>query len=511
LKIQTELREDHQVKVIAEIEQEILEDAKRRAGKSIAKRVRIPGFRPGKAPFKVVERTVGPGAILEEALDIVLQEHYPKIIDEANVNPYGPGSLEKVESLEPPIFEFTIPLAPEITLGDYRSIRIDYDVQSVTQEDVENVLESMQEQQAILEPVEHPAQEGDMVYVLLNGERTTPDENGETNLYKNRKLPIIIEKEDVDTETEWPFPGFSRHLIGLSAEDEKELDYTYPNDADVENLRGATIKFNVKVEEIKARILPELDDDFAKSVSEHETLEELKEEILQTLAERYESEADEEYENEILDEMAEDALVKYPPQMLEEEIDHAIEDLKRNLSFQRMDIETYLKTRDMGMEELRTELKEPTDIRLRNSLILMQASTDENISVEPEEIDSLTEQRIAEIRQYLSPEKADELLTPEAIENIVNRIISEEMSRKTLERLRAISKGEEVPDLDTEEKAEDKDEEEKIEKKKAKTKAVEETGQAEEVPTTEIEEKPVQAESEAIEGTEKESLESTEE
>ncbi len=124
MKIDTVQQDDHQIKLTVEVEPETLEGAKKKAGKKISGKVKVPGFRPGKAPYSVVLRQVGEAAILEEALDILLQDIYPSIIEEAKIEPYGPGSLQNVVTMEPPTFEFMVPLAPEVELGDYRALRM---------------------------------------------------------------------------------------------------------------------------------------------------------------------------------------------------------------------------------------------------------------------------------------------------------------------------------------------------------------------------------------------------
>ncbi|MBN2502339.1 MAG: trigger factor [Anaerolineales bacterium] len=455
MKIQTEPRDDHQVKILAEIESEKLEDAKRRAGRKIAKRIKIPGFRPGKAPYQVVARTVGEGAILEEALDLMLEEIYPDIIEEADIDPYGPGSLEKVESMEPPVFEFTVPLAPEITLGNYRDIRIDYEPTEVTEDDINELIERLRDQQAVLESVERPAEEGDMVYIVLNGERAEPDEEGNTDIIKDRRLPVIIEKEDVDDKDEWPFPGFSRQLIGLSAEDEKEFDYTYPEDSEFEDLQSVTAKFTVKVDEIKSRSLPEVDDEFAKSAGDFENIEALRQQIEENLKAQYQEDSESEYNASIIDKMLEDAEIKYPPQMLDHEIDHALQDFARNLSSQGMDLDTYLKSRGQEIDELREEIRPATEERMRRSLVLMEAGVAEKIKIQPEEVDELTQERIGQLARYLTPEQAKQYFTQETMQIMVRNIITEEMSNRTLARLRAIARGEEIPEEAAEAETED--------------------------------------------------------
>ena len=132
MKLTHELTKDHQVSVVAEFGAEAMNEAKQKAGRKIAKKVKIKGFRPGKAPYSVVLRHVGEGAILEEAFDVLLEDEYPKMIEELAINPYGPGSLDEIESMDPPVFKFHVPLAPEVTLGDYSDIRIKYSQKRVT-------------------------------------------------------------------------------------------------------------------------------------------------------------------------------------------------------------------------------------------------------------------------------------------------------------------------------------------------------------------------------------------
>jgi trigger factor len=143
LKIDTQTTEDHQVKLRVEVEPEQLETAKRRAARQIAKKAKIPGFRPGKAPYHIIERFAGEAAILEDAMDILVQDVYPKALDEIDIKPFGPGTLENIASTDPPVFEFVVPLEAEIELGDYHSLRLPYELKEVTDQDVEKVLENI--------------------------------------------------------------------------------------------------------------------------------------------------------------------------------------------------------------------------------------------------------------------------------------------------------------------------------------------------------------------------------
>ena len=171
MKIETQFLEDHQAKLIVEVEPEQMEEMKRRAALKLSRRVKIPGFRPGKAPYPVIVRTIGDATIAEEALELLVEDIYPKVIKEAEIEPYGPGKLEKVASMEPLTLEFVIPLDAKVTLGDYRSMRKSYEPKPVTDQDVEDAIKELQERQALVEPVERAAEEGDVVTVRLSGER----------------------------------------------------------------------------------------------------------------------------------------------------------------------------------------------------------------------------------------------------------------------------------------------------------------------------------------------------
>jgi trigger factor len=225
LKIDTQPHENHQVKLTIEIDQQELEKAKRQAASKIAQRLKIPGFRPGKAPYQVVLRYVGDEEVKKEAIETIAEELYPKAIKEAGIQPYGVASLENINDSSdgPIVLDFNVPLEAETTLGNYLDIRVPYEISVITDQDVEKALQNLRENQAVVEPVDRPAQEGDRLQVLLSGIRkqVTPDQDA--TLINERSIPVVIEKVDADTSDEWPFPGFSHQLIDLSTDDEKQI------------------------------------------------------------------------------------------------------------------------------------------------------------------------------------------------------------------------------------------------------------------------------------------------
>lgn len=443
MKIETEFLDNHQVKIQVEIEPTPFEEAKQRAARRIAKKTKIPGFRPGKAPYPVIVRHLGEPVIIEEAMEILVDELYPKVIEEANITPYGPGSLENL-SLDPPKLDFLIPLSPTVELGDYRSIRIPYDYKGVSDEEVYLSISDLRERQVVLEPVERAAQEGDQVFIRLSGINLNPKEDRDNTLIKERDLSVIIKPESVD-ETEFPFTGFSRNLLGLSIGEEKTIHYTYPENDRYTDLVGVQAEFHVKVSEIKSRTLPELNDEFAQTLGDFATFEDLKNEIRKNLDEQAKDVFNQEYDDKTLNEIVSISNIKYPPQMVEKEIDRTIDNLKSRLSQQRMDIDLYLKSRKMDMTGLREEVKPFAETSIKKSLVLMHITDVENIKVDEEEFKAETSRTLDAMNQYLPENEVRKIANnQESISNLLNNIMFDMMSKKTLEKIRDIASGKEA-------------------------------------------------------------------
>jgi trigger factor len=458
LKIETTPLDDHQVRLTVEIEADVLESSKRKAAKELAKKVKIPGFRPGKAPYNVIQKHVGDATIFENAIDIILDDIYPKVIEESKIDPYGPGKLEEIKELEPPTFEFLVPLAPVVKLDNYKDIRLDFEEKEITNEDVDKVIDSLRDNQAVIEPVDRSAEEGDMVYILLSGERKGEKDEKRKVLIEERSYPVIIEKESVDTASEYPYPGFSRNLIGMSPEEEKTLEYQFPDDYEFDDLQGATGVYKLKVQEVKGRRLPDAGDDFAKSIGDYENMEGLRAEITKSLKERTERDQNKEYEDKIIDKLLESAEIKHPPQMLDHEIDHFIQDLERQLASQGMNLEVYLKSREIDMEALREEIKPNAKERMLRALLISEIASQEEITLTQEEIEEKTKQTLSEIQEFYSEADAKKFTRGDVFSRLVNRIVSDEIIDRTLERLRIIAKGEAISDENEKVKKSDDDE-----------------------------------------------------
>ncbi len=443
MNIEQQPLENHQVKLTVQIEPSKLEEAKHRAARQISQQKKIPGFRPGKAPYAIIVRTIGEEAILDEALDLLVKDIYPKVIEEAKIKPYGPGSLENMPKLDPPTFEFIVPLEPEVILGDYKKVRIPYKLKAITKKDINKVLEDLRERQVILEPSELAAKEGDQVYIKLSIKRINPAEGEIPSLVSDRRMPVVITASNAENKAEWPFMGFSQSLTGLTKGEVKVFPYTYPKDSEFRDLGGKETEVQIEVEEIKKRILPELNDEFAQAVGEeYENMDALTADIRASLEKQAKEEYDNSYNDKIMKEVLKDTTLKYPPQMLEREIDIYIHQLEDRLAQQKLDMETYLKIRKIDAEGLREETKPLAEERLKRTLILLEISKAENIKVENAELESESMRTLDELGRMMPPDKAKKTLTNDFVRGMIGNIGADLLVKHTWEYLESVARGE---------------------------------------------------------------------
>jgi trigger factor len=507
LKIETEHLEDHQVKLTVEVDSDQLEASKRKAAKKIAKRIKVPGFRPGKAPYQVIRRQVGDDALFEESLEILVQDIYPDIIQEAEIEPYGPGNFENLASLDPLTLEFVVPLMAEVELSEYQEVRFPYELPEITDEDVTTVEDDFRQRQAVEETADRPVETGDHAYFKVSAKRYEEEgEAEEGNLIEERSSSVIVANEDADSSMEWPFDGFSRELIGMSTGEDKTLLYTFPEDSQFESLRDVTAEFSIEIEDVKARILPELDDEFAQSLGEYEDLEALEKDIRDSLEQRSEETYNSEYDDQVIDEIVEGSTIKYPPQMLENELNNVIQQLESRLANQGLDMDIYLKTREIDEEGLREETTPVAETRVKRSLVLLEIAKEEDIEVSEVELQEETERTLQSITQYMSEEDKKQFNQPTAMMNLAGNIYAELRMNRTLEYLRSVAKGESELAVEEEEPAEetseDGDEEEQTVEMEVEEPAEAAAEETEEKPDTEV--KIEESESDASESGESE-------
>ena len=477
MKIEKQPLDDHQMQLTVEVEAERMEASKRRAAKQIAKRGKIPGFRPGKAPYDVIVRNYGEAAILEQAMDFLVDEIYPKVLEEAEINPGAAGSLEQIEELDPPKLTFKVPLAPEIDLGDYREVRLPYKYSPPGKKELDSALKEMQQMYATTETVERPVELDDYVMVDVRGERAKPkdEEDREAALSRNG-YALVVRKEA--GEDEWPYPGFSKDLVGMKLDETKTIKHKFPKDDPDESLQGETVNFEVTMKTVRKMVLPELDDEFAKTTGQYETLDELKEALMKDLEIRAKDEYDDEYYLELLEKVKAGATIKYPPQVVEHEAEHVLDDLRQRLEQQGLDLETYFKMRQTTQEEFLEEEAKPVAIkRLERSLILDQIARDEKIEVDESALQDEFGHTLNELQYQgmdLSKVRGGKRGQQQVAEAIAMQSANRLMTRHTLERIKAIATGEYKPE---EAEAEEKPKKASTKKKSGKSAEKKPTGE----------------------------------
>ncbi len=446
MKIETQAREDHQVKLITELEQELFEKFKHQAARKISSETKIPGFRPGKAPYNIVQRIVGEEAIQNEAIEMIIDDIYPKVLDEAKIDPGGPGKLEDVVSYDPLTLAFVVPLAPVVDLKDYRSVRLPYEPEPLSEEEVDKFFVNLRRAYATVEPLERPAQEGDLVFGTLVGKLAHPAEGEEAEIVKETPIQVIVrspEEKNPEGE-EWPFEGFSWQLIGLSAEDVKTLSHSYPEDNKYGDLSGKEVDFTVNVQSVKLLKQPELNDEFAQTAGDFNNMEEMRSSVRTRLEESAHEEYDRDYFSQLLDKIGEQAQIEYPPQALQDENEEVLRSVEADLARQNMDLETYLKVREKDKETfLAEEITPVAKRRLERSLLMDEVARLEKIEVKDDDIQTEFTNTYSDLMSTQSFKEAQKKLSSKELANaIAMEAFARVMNRRVQERLRAIATGE---------------------------------------------------------------------
>jgi len=377
LKIEKTVQDNHEARLVVEFEQEKMEGYKRRAARKISERGKIPGFRPGKAPYDMIVRTFGEQAIVEQAMDFLIDDEYSNILKEADVNPGAAGSLESIDNLQPPKLTFRIPLAPQVDLGDYHSVRLPYEWVAPGQEEVDKALEDLRQMYAATETVDREIQEGD--YVLL-------DVKSEIENLSRTGFATFVRRDGRDTE--WPYNGFAKELTGLKTGESKTIRHAFPADWEVQELQGREVELEAAVKTVRGVILPDLDDEFAKRTGAGETVDALKEVVARDVESRSKADYDDKYFIELIEKIKASAALKYHQHAIEHEREHVLEDLGQRLAQQGMDLDAYFKVRNTTREKFIEEEVDPVSRkRLERSLILDEIVRLENIKVENNELD----------------------------------------------------------------------------------------------------------------------------
>lgn len=386
MKVSSEKIESCQVALTVEVEPEEMEKAMDDAYRRMARKVAIPGFRKGKAPRPLFERHVGRESIESEALEELIPQLYQEAVEQEEITSIGQPDMEMVQK-DPPIFKATIPVPPEVELGDYHSIRVATEPVEITEENIEQGIDNLRKMHATQEPVEYEVQFDDIV--TLDIKATVDDE-------------VILDREAdsfrVTEGTDVPAPGFAEELVGMTAGDQKTFTLTFPEEHSNSEIAGKQCQFDVSISAVKIEVLPELNDEFAKSLGEDiETVAQLRQRLEENMRKSAERESRQKLESDVIEALANISTVEFPPVFTEQEIDRlASEQMQR---FGGMEVEDFLRYRGITEAQFRDELRPTAEHRVRSSLILNKVHDVENIEVTSEEIDAEIDRMIAESGQ----------------------------------------------------------------------------------------------------------------
>ncbi|AJO59222.1 trigger factor [Bacillus subtilis] len=381
MSVKWEKQEGNEGVLTVEVDAETFKTALDDAFKKVVKQVSIPGFRKGKIPRGLFEQRFGVEALYQDALDILLPVEYPKAVEEAGIEPVDRPEIdvEKIEKGESLIFTAKVTVKPEVKLGDYKGLGIEKDDTTVTDEDVQNELKALQERQAELVVKEEGAvEEGNTV--VLDFEGFVDGEAFEGGKAENYSLEVGSGSF---------IPGFEDQLVGLEAGAEKDVEVTFPEEYHAEDLAGKPAVFKVKIHEIKAKELPELDDEFAKDIDEEvETLAELTEKTKKRLEEAKENEADAKLREELVLKASENAEIDVPQAMVDTELDRMLKEFEQRLQMQGMNLELYTQFSGQDEAALKEQMKEDAEKRVKSNLTLEAIAKAENLEVSDEEVDA---------------------------------------------------------------------------------------------------------------------------
>ncbi|GIO64457.1 MULTISPECIES: trigger factor [Paenibacillus] len=361
-----------------EVEADRVAAALDKAFNKVAKKANVPGFRKGKVPRPIFEARYGVEALYQDAIDILLPEVYTEAVDQTDIFPVDRPEVEIDNFAKGEVFKFKakVTVKPEVTLGEYKGVEVPVQKVEVSDEELDAELKRLQERHAELSVIDEGAAEnGDVAVIDFDGSVDgVPFEGGQAERYS------------LELGSGTFIPGFEEQVVGMATGDFKDVEVTFPETYHAEELAGKKAVFKVKVHEIKRKQLPELDDEFAKDVSEFETLAEYKEDLKKELLARKEQEAKGNKEAAVVDKVAANAEVEIPQAMIDSEIQNMMRDFDNRLRNQGMNLEMFLSFSGQTTADLQEQMKDDAEKRVRNNLVLEQIAKEENIEVTEEDI-----------------------------------------------------------------------------------------------------------------------------
>ena len=377
-----------------EVEPDRLEASMKKVINKLSQQVRIPGFRPGKAPREIVERTVGQPLLLQEAIEDLLPSVYNEALETEEIEAIDQPEIE-LKSTEPLVVQATVPVRPTIEIGAYEALRVPREEPSAGKTETEEALTELRRRYATLEPVDRPVEWNDTVRIDMS-----VSVEGQDEPHVEEGAEFAVTEGGIVS-----LPGFLDQLIGLERGGPHEFSFDLPEDYQAEDLAGKTASYSVQLLEVKQEILPDLDDDFARSLDEEgiENLEELQERVSEGVREQIEAVHQLNYREEVVDLLLATAELDYPEVLVEREIDRLVDEQSQHAAHEREDFERWLQAIGRTEEEVRDALREQADLIVRRGLVLSEFAVREEIAATDEEIG----ERIDEVVEQASAGTTD--------------------------------------------------------------------------------------------------------
>lgn len=380
MKVNLEKIEKNIVALQIEVEEAKFDEAVNKAYKKVAQKVNIPGFRKGKAPRSLVERHVGKEYLREEALDLIIPDAYFEAVKEAGIEPIDKPNVEMVDNEDgkPLVFKATVQVKPEVELGEYIGLEVERHFDEPGEEEVNSELEKLRNRHAQLVNLEEgQAELKDNVIIDFEGFADGVAFPGGTGTDYSLELG-----------SNTFIPGFEEQLVGVKVGDTKEVNVTFPENYHAPELAGKEAMFKVSVKAIKRKELADLDDEFAKDVSEFETLEELKNDILNRLKVAAEEQAKNKLKDELVDKAVDVSKVEIPEIMIDQKIDFLLQNFAQRLSMQGLQLEDYLRFNGSDMEAVRADYRPAAEKSVKIDLVLEAIAVKENVEATEEDVEA---------------------------------------------------------------------------------------------------------------------------
>ena len=353
-----------------------IDDAVRR----LARGTRVPGFRPGKAPRAVLERHLGPGAVLDEAVEHLVQDAYREALVQEEILPLTNADVDVVEAEEgkPLIFKATVQVPPDVHLGDYKGFNFGPEIDTIDDARVDKVLEELRDQNATLAAVEgRGAQDGDYAVISFVGSRDGEPFEGGTS----ERMPIILGQERL-------IPGFEANLLGLEVGGSTEFDITFPDDYPETELAGQTAHFAVDLRELREKVMPDLDQDFIGTLGDFADLDALRTDVKERLERNALDRARHGFADQIIDYAVANSTVDLPPILVDQEVEVMHDEFRASIARQGITEEAYLKALDKTDADLHAEFRPGAEKRVRTLLVLSKIADTEGVTVPDAEVDA---------------------------------------------------------------------------------------------------------------------------